>query len=173
MGPLLKALVERLQVALVLLALVPVALDLVAEHPMVAALVVDQVIVVPEPTVLPTGDLAETLAMEHSVVTQVIVALEAIALPAETRVMTDHPALETVGPQVVVMAVAMAEVMVEVMVEVTAVGTAAGMVVAMAAETNRSYQKETPPFPLTCDERRDEFSANASTIRTLPESFMM
>jgi hypothetical protein len=60
---------------------------------------------------------------------------------------------------------------------VTGVATAAVMVVAMAAgtaaETNRSYQKETPPFPLTCDERRDEFSANASTIRTLPESFMM
>jgi hypothetical protein len=47
------------------------------------------------------------------------------------------------------------------------------MVVAMAAETNRSYQKETPPFPLACDERRDELSANASTIRTLPESFRM
>ena len=182
MGPLLKALVERLQVVLVLLALVPVALDLVAEHLMVAALVVaalmvHQVIVVPEQMVLPTGDLA----MEHPVVTQVIVALEAIALPAETRVMTDHPALETVGPQVVVMA----EVMVEVTAEVTAVGTAeimaevmavamaVAMAVGTAAETTRSYQKEAPPFPLACDERRDELSANASTIRTLPESFMM
>jgi len=78
LGPLLKALVERLQVALV----------------------------------LPAGDLAETqaltaetLAMEHPVVTQ------AIALTVETRVMTDHPAMETVGPPVVVMAEVM--VMVE------------------------------------------------------------
>jgi len=43
---------------------------------------------------------------------------------------------------------------------------------AVLSETNRSYQKETPPFPLACDERRGELSANASTIRTLPESFM-
>jgi Na+/phosphate symporter len=181
LGPLLKALVERLQVALVLLAEVPVALDLVAEHPVVAvlvvaALMVHQVIVVPEPMVLPTG---------HPVVTQVIADLEAIALPAEARVMTDHPAMETVGPpvvgtaavMVVVMAagtvVVMVEVMAEAMAEATVVvmaeATVVAMAVAMAAETNRSYQKETPPFPLTCD----EFSANASTIRTLPESFMM
>jgi hypothetical protein len=184
LGPLLKALVEKLQVALVLLAEVPVALDLVA------ALMVHQVIVVPEPMVLPTGDLvetqtltAETLAMEHPVVTQVIAVLE-----AEARVMTDHPAMETVGPPVVVMvavtvaatvvatAAVMAEAMVVVMVvvmavvtvEVMAVVTVEVMVVVMAAvmavETNRSYQKETPPFPLACD----EFSANASTIRTLP-----
>ena len=208
MGPLLKALVERLQVALVLPAEVPVALDLVAEHPMVAvlvvaALMVHQVIVVPEPMVPPTGDLAETqaltaetLAMEHPVVTQVIVALEAMVLPAETRVMTDHPAMETAGPPAmetvgppvvataVVMAVATAAGMVVVtvagmvaatavvMVVVMAEATAAVMVEATAAETNRSYQKETPPFPLTCNERRDELSANASTIRTLPESFM-
>jgi hypothetical protein len=66
---------------------------------------------------------------------------------------------------VVVMAEAMAEATVVVMAEATVVA----MAVAMAAETNRSYQKKTPPFPLTCD----EFSANASTIRTLPESFMM
>jgi Na+/phosphate symporter len=177
LGPLLKALVERLQVALVLLAEVPVALDLVAEHPMVAvlvvaALMVHQVIVVPEPMVLPTG---------HPVVTQVIADLEAIALPAEARVMTDHPAMETVGPpvvgtaavMVVVMAAGTVVVMVEVMAEATVVvmaeATVVAMAVAMAAETNRSYQKKTPPFPLTCD----EFSANASTIRTLPESFMM
>ena len=119
MGPLLKALMERLKVALVLLAEVPVALDLVAEHPMVAvlvvaALMVHQVIVVPEPMVLPT---------EHPVVTQVIAVLEAIALPAETRVMTDHPALETVGPPVVDTAVAMAAV----------------TVAATAAETNKLY----------------------------------
>ena len=173
MGPLLKALVERLQVALVLLAEVPVALDLVAEHPVVAvlvvaALMVHQVIVVPEPMVLPTG---------HPVVTQVIADLEAIALPAEARVMTDHPAMETVGPpvvgtaavMVVVMAAGTVVVMVEVMAEATVVvmaeATVVAMAVAMAAETNRSYQKKTPPFPLTCD----EFSANASTIRTLPE----
>ena len=200
MGPLLKALVERLQVALVLLAEVPVALDLVAKHLMVAvlvvvALMVHQVIVVPEPMVLLAGDLAvtqaltaETLAMEHPVVTQVIAVLEAIALPAEARVMTDHPAMETVGPPVVdtavVTAAATAAVMAEVMVVVMAAATAAVMVVAMvvvmaeatvvamavvmAAETNRSYQKETPPFPLTCDERRDKLLANASTIRTLP-----
>jgi hypothetical protein len=52
---------------------------------------------------------------------------------------------------------------------VTAVVTAEAMAVVMAVETNRSNQKETPPFPLACD----EFSANASTIRTLPKSFMM
>jgi len=87
--------------------------------------------------------------MGHPVVTQVIAVLEAIVLPAETRVMKDHPALETVGPQVVGMAavtavatvVVMAAVMVEVMVVVMAVAT--------AAETNRSYQKETLTFPLT------------------------
>ena len=157
MGPLLKALVERLQVALVLLAEVPVALDLVAEHPMVAvlvvaALMVDQVIVVPEPMVLPAGDLAETQA-----------------LTAETLAMTDHPAMETVGPPVVVMAVATAAVMAAVMVAVMAVATAEVMAAVMAAEKNRSYQKETPPFPLVCD----EFSVNASTIRTLPKGFMM
>jgi len=89
--------------------------------------------------------------------------------------------METVGPpvvgtaavMVVVMAAGTVVVMVEVMAEATVVvmaeATVVAMAVAMAAETNRSYQKETPPFPLTCD----EFSANASTIRTLPESFMM
>ena len=134
--PLLKALGERLQVALVLPAEVPVALDLVA-----AALVVDQVIVVPEPMVLPAGDLAETQAltaetqamehpvvtqaMEHPVVTQAIAVLEAIALPAEARVMTDHPAMETMGPPAAVMAAVMAVA--------TVVGTAA----VMAAETSR------------------------------------
>jgi hypothetical protein len=189
LGPLLKALVEKLQVALVLLAEVPVALDLVAAlmvHQVMAALMVHQVIVVPEPMVLPTGDLvetqaltAETLAMEHPVVTQVIAVLE-----AEARVMTDHPAMETVGPPVVVMvavtvaatvvatAAVMAEAMVVVMAVVMVVVMVAVMVVAtavvMAAETNRSYQKETPTFPLTCE----ELSANASAIRTLPESFM-
>jgi hypothetical protein len=204
LGPLLKALVERLQVALVLLAEVPVALDLVAKHLMVAvlvvvALMVHQVIVVPEPMVLLAGDLAvtqaltaETLAMEHPVVTQVIAVLEAIALPAEARVMTDHPAMETVGPPVVdtavvtaaamakvmvvvmaaataaVMVVVMVVVMAEAMVVVMAEATVVAMAVVMAAETNRSYQKETPPFPLTCDERRDKLLANASTIRTLP-----
>ena len=151
LGPPLKA--------LVLLAEVPVALDLVAEHPMVAALMVDQVIVAPEAMVLPAGDLAETQA-----------------LTAEARVMTDHPAMETVGPPVVAMAVVMAEatavVMAVVMAAVMAVAMAEAMVVVTAAETNRSYQKETPPFPLACDERRGELSANASTIRTLPESFM-
>ncbi len=151
LGPLLKALVERLQVALVLPAEVPVALDLVTEHPMVAvlvvaALMVHQVIVVPEPMVLPTGDLAETQA-----------------LTAETRVMTDHPAMETAGPPAmetvgppvvataVVMAVATAVVMVVVtvagmvvvMAAATVVVMAAAMVVVTAAETNRSYQKET------------------------------
>ena len=191
MGPQLKALVEKLQVALVLPAEVPVALDLVAEHPMVAvlvvaALMVHQVIVVPEPMVPPTGDLAETqaLAMEHPVVTQVIAVLEAIALPAEARVMTDHPAMETVGPPVVATAVdtavvtvavtvaatvvATAAVMAEAMVVVMAVVMVVAMAAVMAAETNRSYQKETPTFPLTCE----ELSANASAIRTLPESFM-
>ena len=95
MGPLLKALVERLQVALV----------------------------------LPAGDLAETqaltaqtLTVEHPMVTQVI------ALTAETRVMTDHPAMETVGPPVVVMA----EVMVAAMVVVMAVGTVAATAEVMA-----------------------------------------
>ena len=184
MGPLLKALVEKLQVALVLPAEVPAALDLVAKHPMVAALVVEalmvhQVIVVPEPMVLPTG---------HPVLTQVIAVLEAIALPAEARVMMDHPAMETVGPPVVVtvagtaavMAVVMAEATVVVTVVATAEATAEATVVVMvvvmaeatvvatAAETNRSSQKETPLFPLTCDERRDELSANVSAIRTLP-----
>ena len=195
MGPQLKALVEKPQVALVLPAEVPVALDLVAEHPMVAvlvvaALMVHQVIVVPEPMVPPTGDLAETqaLAMEHPVVTQVIAVLEAIALPAEARVMTDHPAMETVGPPVVATAVDMAvdtavdmvavtveatvvataAVMAEAMVVVMAVVMVVAMAAVMAAETNRSYQKETPTFPLTCE----ELSANASAIRTLPESFM-
>jgi hypothetical protein len=190
LGPLLKALVEKLQVALVLLAEVPVALDLVAAlmvhqvmaalmvHQVMAALMVHQVIVVPEPMVLPTGDLvetqaltAETLAMEHPVVTQVIAVLE-----AEARVMTDHPAMETVGPPVVVMVAVTVVVTVVVTVAATVVATAVVMVVVMvavmaavmAAETNRSYQKETPTFPLTFE----ELSANALAIRTLPESFM-
>ena len=118
MGPLLKALVERLQVAL----------DLVVEHLMRAALMVDQVIVAPEAMVLTAEDLAETQA-----------------LTAETRVMTDHPAMEAVGPPVVGTAV----VMVAVMAAVTAmvVVMAAAMAAVTAEETNRSYQKETPPFP--------------------------
>ena len=103
LGPLLKVLVEKLQVALVLPVEVPVALDLVTEHPMVAALT------------------AETLAMEHPMVTQVIAVLEAIALTAETRVMTDHPAMETVGPPVMGTAVVMAEATVVVMAEATVV----------------------------------------------------
>ena len=97
LGPLLKALVERLQVALVLLAEVPVALDLVAEHPMVAVLVV-------------------AALMVH----QVIALLEAIALSAKARVMTDHQAMETVGPPVMGTAVVMAEATVMVMVVATA-----------------------------------------------------
>ena len=43
---------------------------------------------------------------------------------------------------------------------------------AALAETNRSYQKETPPFPLDCDERREELSEKYSSIRTLPESLL-
>jgi hypothetical protein len=131
--------VERLQVVLVLPAVDLVVAALVAE-----VLMVHQVIVVPEPMVLPTGDLAETQA-----------------LTAETRVMTDHPAMETVGPPVVATAVVMAAGMVVVtvagMVVVTVVATAvatataaamATVVVtataaATAAEANRSYQKET------------------------------
>ena len=114
LGPLLKALVERLQAALALPVEVPVALDLVTEHPMVAALT------------------AETQAMEHPMVTQVIAVLEAIALTAETRVMTDHPAMETVGPPVMGTAAVTAEVMAAVMAAVTAVGTAEATVVVMA-----------------------------------------
>ena len=113
LGPLLKALVERLQVAL----------DLVVEHLMGAALMVDQVIVAPE----------------------------AMVLTAETRVMTDHPATETAGPPAVVMAAVMAEATVvataAVMAVVMVVAMAAVMAQATVAETNRSYQKETPTFP--------------------------
>jgi membrane protein YdbS with pleckstrin-like domain len=151
LGPLLKALVERLQVALVLLAEVPVALDLVAEHPVVAALMVHQVIVVPELMVLPAGDLAETQALT--------VETPAMEHPMVTRVMTDHPAMETVelpvvvtvavmaAVMVVVMAVVTVVVMAAVMVVVTAVVTVVAMAAATAVETNRSYQKEIPPFP--------------------------
>jgi hypothetical protein len=96
LGPLLKALVGKLQVALVLLEEVPVAQDLVEGHLMGAALMVDQVIAV----------------------------LEAIALTAEARVMTDHhPAMETVEAPVAATAVGMAAA--------TAVGTVAVMVVVM------------------------------------------
>ena len=80
-----------------------------------------------------------TQAMEHPAVTQAIAVLEAIALPAQARVMTDHPAMETVGPPVVAMAVGTVVVMALGTVVAMAVGTvvamAVGTVVAMALGT--------------------------------------
>jgi hypothetical protein len=42
---------------------------------------------------------------------------------------------------------------------------------AALAETNRSYQKETPPFPLACEETCGELPENDSAIRTRSGSF--
>ena len=101
--------------------------------------VVTQVIVALEAMVLK----AENLAMEHPMVTQVIAILEPIALTAETRVMTDHQSMETVGPPVVGTAMVMAVVMVVATAEATAMVMAAVTVVAMAevmvmVETSRA-----------------------------------
>ena len=133
MGLLLKVLVEKLQVTLGLLAEVPVALDL-AEVPVALDLVAVPVVT------QAMGHPVVTQAMDHPVVTQEIAVLEAIALTVETRVMTDHPAMETVGLSVMGTAEVMAEAMVVAMAEVMVVAMAEVMVVATAevmVETSR------------------------------------